>query len=100
MIVGEAMAMSANMDMYLRQWLATAGNFQLELAWETNRAQLRCKCGAIFRFDQPQPNATLEKPWVLQDWVVKHGLNGPHDKDPATQVKPVPLTADFKRLPK
>ena len=88
--------MPANMDIYLHQWLETAGNFQLDLAWQTNRAQVRCKCGAILRFDQPQVNGAAPAPaipWVLQDWVVKHGKNGPHDK-------PIPITADFKSPPK
>jgi hypothetical protein len=69
-------------QLYLSQWLSTAGNFSFDFAWQTNRMQVRCKCGAILRTDQPTVSAAdptgIAIPWVLQDWVAIHGHNGTH----------------------
>ncbi len=95
------MVMNSDVSLYLRQWLNTAGTFSIDLAWQTNRMQIRCKCGAILRVDQPVSRDEIS--WALQEWVVKHGFNGPHDTEPKLPAQvvlaPVPLTADFKRLP-
>jgi hypothetical protein len=89
--------MPASADAYLRQWLSTAGTFSVDLAWQTDRMQIRCKCGAILRISQP---TTTEIPWLLQDWVSTHGHNGSHGADKPTSIEGaiVPLTADFKHV--
>jgi hypothetical protein len=85
------MMMPASVQTYLYQWLSTAGEFSVDMAWQTNRMQLRCKkCSAILRV--PQLEKADEMPFVLQDWVSMHGYNGNHGV-------PVPVTADFKSLP-
>lgn len=92
---------SLDVDNYLRQWLHTAGVFDLNFAWQTDRIQVRCKCGAILRLNTP---TSEEMPWVLQDWVSTHGHNGNHGVEVKSFSKPimkvmlapVSVTADFK----
>jgi hypothetical protein len=95
------MVMPASVDMYLHQWLSTAGEFSVDMAWQTNRMQLRCReCSAILRV--PQLEKADEMPFVLQDWVSMHGYNGNHGVEPkpiTVMLAPVPVTADFKSLP-
>ena len=89
-----------SVEMHLYQWLRTAGDFQVNLAWQTDRLQIRCKCGAILRCEQLSVDGDI--PWVLQDWVATHGHNGNHgvESKPIMKVTlaPVPLTADFKKI--
>lgn len=91
--------MPASVHIYLHQWLSTAGEFSVDMAWQTNRMQLRCKkCSAILRV--PQLEKADEMPFVLQDWVSMHGYNGNHGvelKPIKVMLAPVPVTADFKR---
>ena len=94
------MAMS-DIKSYMQQWLQTAskGNISVDYAWFQDRMELRCKaCNAIFRCSLPSNPTEID--WSVQDWVTKHVPGGVHDmKVLHTPVDPIPMTADFQKLP-
>ena len=94
------MAMS-DIKSYMQQWLQTAskGNISVDYAWFQDRMELRCKaCNAIFRCSLPSNPTEID--WSVQDWVTKHVPGGVHDmKGLHTPVDPIPMTADFQKLP-
>ncbi len=94
------MAMS-DIKSYMQQWLQTAskGNISVDYARFQDRMELRCKaCNAIFRCSLPSNPTEID--WSVQDWVTKHVPGGVHDmKVLHTPVDPIPMTADFQKLP-
>ena len=94
------MAMS-DIKSYMQQWLQTAskGNISVDYARFQDRMELRCKaCNAIFRCSLPSNPTEID--WSVQDWVTKHMPGGVHDmKVLHTPVDPIPMTADFQKLP-
>ena len=94
------MAMS-DIKSYMQQWLQTAskGNISVDYARFQDRMELRCKaCNAIFRCSLPSNSTEID--WSVQDWVTKHVPGGVHDmKGLHTPVDPIPMTADFQKLP-
>jgi hypothetical protein len=95
------MAMTGDIKSYMQQWLQTAtkGDVVVDYAWFQDRMELRCKkCHAVFRCTLPESPTEID--WSIQKWVKQHAPGGEHDtKELHCPVDPIPLTADFHKLP-
>lgn len=91
------MALETDVQAYIQQWLATAGDF----TWSWSRFQDRFKmvcneCNAQLTVAKPTSSDSIE--WELQEWVKRHGKGGPHDNAAPNPMDVIPMTADFKEV--